>query len=232
VFDWDLLDGASVSSAIALGYGNLYNHGNRSNTCYEIETEQSLLVFKTIRGVEKGEELTVNTTTQLPGVPRGKSESGRGRQHRADIGFRRRVRFALSIPDVCIRDTGTPKGRGAFASRNLLQGEVVAECPVILFKPPFSPPGELKRLVFSWLALVKTSGPYAYALALGCGSLFNHDNPANMRYEPNPENFTLKFFAARSINTGEELTINYNAADGDAHSDNNSWFERARIKPI
>ncbi len=62
--------------------------------------------------------------------------------------------------------------------------------------------------------------------------MYNHDNPANMRYEADKKNLTLKFSAARNIRTGEELTINYNALGGEASSDDNIWFERMNVRPI
>lgn len=54
----------------------------------------------------------------------------------------------------------------------------------------------------------------AHAVALGYGSLFNHDNPASLRYEADPGNLSLRFIATRDIAAGEELTINYNAPQG------------------
>jgi len=138
----------------------------------------------------------------------------------------------LTRSGIYLKHTGTAKGRGVFASRNFSEGEIIEECPVLLFKAPFSPPGDLKRVIFSWLALAKPTNGYISALALGFGSMYNHDNPANMRYEADKKNLTLKFSAARNIRAGEELTINYNARGGEASSDDNIWFERMNVRPI
>ena len=40
-------------------------------------------------------------------------------------------------PDIYVKDTGTEKGRGAFAARRFDKGEVVEECPVIILYKPF-----------------------------------------------------------------------------------------------
>src|SRR6266498_1140278 len=49
-----------TSSAIALGFGSLYRQDGASNMRCEVKTEQPVLVFTTVRSVEKDEELTVD----------------------------------------------------------------------------------------------------------------------------------------------------------------------------
>jgi hypothetical protein len=130
-----------------------------------------------------------------------------------------------------IDDTGTPKGRGVFAVQGFFKGELVEESPVILLEGPFKElPPELKKMVFNWGEL--TGSGKAQALALGYGSLFNHDNPANLRYSPNPENLTMRFYAVREITPGEELSINYNAGGGVAEWNDDNWFQRMGIVPL
>ncbi|MES2355907.1 MAG: SET domain-containing protein-lysine N-methyltransferase [Pseudomonadota bacterium] len=142
------------------------------------------------------------------------------------------VNFRLESRAVYVKDTGTVKGRGVFALRDFFVGEVVEECPVILFNLPFSAlPEALKKSVFSWGVLVSAMKD-SFALALGFGSLYNHDNPATMRYDADSNNLTLKFIAVRKIKAGEELTINYNAIGGGAYWHDDNWFERMKIQPI
>lgn len=137
----------------------------------------------------------------------------------------------LSPPSAHIEDTGTPKGKGVFTERSLVEGEIVEVCPVVLFRRPFgSLPEEARTLVFCWSAL--TGEPDTHALALGYGSMYNHDNPANLRCEADRERTLLRFIAARPIARGEELTVNYNAVGGGAEWHDNNWFERMNIKPI
>jgi SET domain-containing protein len=46
-------------------------------------------------------------------------------------------------------------------------------------------------------------------LALGVGSLFNHSSTPNLDYRVDPVNLIVRFFAARDIETDEELFIFY-----------------------
>lgn len=128
-----------------------------------------------------------------------------------------------------IRDTGTEKGRGVFATRPIAPGEVIEICPVVLVQWNEIPEA-LKLIAFNWSQLTK-SAPTS-GIVLGWGSMYNHGNPANVRYVANPTNCTLAFSAARQIEIGEELTINYNESYGDIHSSEDIWFENRGIAPI
>ena len=46
--------------AISLGYGSLYNHSYEPNARYEKDFLNSRILFKSIRPIRKGEEITVN----------------------------------------------------------------------------------------------------------------------------------------------------------------------------
>lgn len=133
--------------------------------------------------------------------------------------------------DVYVGDTGTPKGRGVFAGRNYEEGEIVEVCPVIIMEQPLNTlPEVLKTNVFNWGVLAKTQT--SFAIALGFGSMYNHDNPSNMRYEAKSEQRILVFSTVRPVLKGEELTINYNALGGGPIWDSDHWFEDSNIKPI
>lgn len=136
-----------------------------------------------------------------------------------------------TLPDVCVRNTGTAKGRGVFALRAFVAGEVVEACPAVPLRTPYKRlPDDIKSIVFYWEGPAGESA--TTALALGYGSLYNHDNPANMRYEIERAARLIRFIAVRDINAGEELTVNYNADDGAPVSDDDWWFEEKKIKPI
>jgi len=158
-------------------------------------------------------------------------------------------------PDVYVKDTGMPKGRGVFASRRFHANEIVEISPVVvvphpiattttsrlkapgitMFRPNPSVKVEIKFvkefgvLMFAWDRLARI--PDTSALALGYGSLYNSANPANMRFEADPAELTLRFIAAREIQADEELTINYNALGGGAESKDQNWFVRMNITP-
>jgi hypothetical protein len=137
----------------------------------------------------------------------------------------------LQSPDVYVADTGTAKGRGVFARRDFSQDELVEECAVILCPVAFlTLPEGIQKVAFNWGVLAHTTD--CHAVALGFGSIYNHANPANMRYLANPQHSTLQFIAVRGIRAGEELTINYNAIGGGACWHDNNWFERMNVRPV
>lgn len=141
------------------------------------------------------------------------------------------MKDTIYAPQVYIKDTGTAKGRGAFAQRDFAEGDVVEQCPVIILLRPFAQlPPRLKTMVFNWGNLAKTTP--SHALALGFGSLYNHDNPANLRYEADAENQAIRYVAVRGIKQDEELTINYNAGGGSPVSEQDTWFQQHNIVPL
>jgi hypothetical protein len=132
---------------------------------------------------------------------------------------------------VELRSTGTAKGRGVFALESFREGAVVEACPVVVFDTPADfLPEVLDRLMFDWGALAGV--PDTAALALGYGSLYNDDNPANMRYEALPTAAMLRFIAVRDIEADEELTINYSAHGGGPTWRDDNWFERKNVRPL
>ncbi|MFN0182280.1 MAG: SET domain-containing protein-lysine N-methyltransferase [Aquabacterium sp.] len=134
----------------------------------------------------------------------------------------------IQLPEVVVRDTGTPTGRGAYAGRDFAPDELVEACPVVLFNGSFgSVPDAVRKLLFNWGHLAGTSA--MHCLALGYGSLYNHANPANMRYEADAGLGLLRFRASRAIASGEELTINYNAVGGGSQSAEDTWFNRMGV---
>jgi len=141
------------------------------------------------------------------------------------------MKTTIQPPEVYVKDTGTEKGRGAFAIRDFKEGELVEECPVIILLRPIDLlPPRLKTMVFNWGALTKSSA--SSALSLGFGSMYNHANPACLRYEANPENQSMRYIAVRDIKKNEELTINYNEGGGSHVSEKDTWFEGRGIKLI
>ena len=132
---------------------------------------------------------------------------------------------------VELRDTGTPKGRGVFALQAFREGEVIEVSPVVIFETPSEAlPEAIDSLVFDWGVLANKPG--TDALALGYGSLYNDDNPANMRYEAIPSEAVLRFIAVRDIKADEELTINYSARGGGATWHDDNWFDGKKVTPV
>jgi len=135
------------------------------------------------------------------------------------------------LASVELRDTGTPKGRGVFALQAFRVGDIIEVCPVVIFATPSETlPEAIDNLMFDWGVLANKPG--TDALALGYGSLYNDDNPANMRYEAIPSEAVLRFIAVRDIKADEELTINYSARGGGATWHDDNWFDHKNLTPV
>ena len=91
-------------------------------------------------------------------------------------------------------------------------------------------PEEVRKLVYDWGGLAGM--PDTHALALGYGSLYNHGNPASLRYGADEAGLLLRLVAVRDVAAGEELTINYNAEGGEPVSGDDYWFEMNGVTPI
>ena len=110
------------------------------------------------------------------------------------------------------------KGRGVFARRAILKGEVIERVPTLIMTLDEYAQGlarsPLKDYCFGW-------GIDRVALALGYGSIYNHSYRPNARYD-DVEPATKAFVALRAIARGEEITINYNGRPG---SRAKVWFD-------
>jgi len=112
------------------------------------------------------------------------------------------------------------KGRGIFAQRKLLKGETIEEAPVVVI--PHSQIEHLDRTVLGDYYFVWGDDEEQAAIALGTCSLCNHSYRPNTVFRLNRDKLTIEFVAARGIEAGEEITINYN---GDPNSKKPIWFE-------
>jgi hypothetical protein len=104
-------------------------------------------------------------------------------------------------------------GRGVFATRRFAEGDVVETCPTVQV-PDSDVTGVLRDYVFT---SVKQRD---VVLALGYGMLYNHSAEPNLEYEQvDPGSIT--FFALRTVQPGEELTIDYGE----------EWWETRGVEP-
>ena len=103
------------------------------------------------------------------------------------------------------------RGRGVFARKMIPAGTIIERVPMLVF-----PDSEIQNddgvtalyhYCFEW-------GPGTVALALGCGSIYNHSYSPNARYDDIAQR-TKTFSAIKDIQPGEEITINYNGDPDD-----------------
>ncbi len=102
-------------------------------------------------------------------------------------------------------------GRGVFASVDIRKGEVIEICPILIFSDKDNT-NVLKTKLQSY---VYEYGKNGSMFALGFGSLYNHQNQANAKYElmehqglPEQNN-ELYITALKAISKNEEILINY-----------------------
>jgi SET domain-containing protein len=110
-------------------------------------------------------------------------------------------------PRLEVRATET-KGRALFALEPIAPGAEIVRCPALVI-----PQGH-------WRAIEPTIvGDYCFrwdsgaALALGLGSICNHDPEPNAEVVADPARTELVFRALRAIAAGEEITIAYRDRD-------------------
>lgn len=143
------------------------------------------------------------------------------------------MKNVIDVPCVFIKSTNSARGSGVFAARSFDEGEVVEVSPMLILEMNFdSLPELLKSYVFDWSSLTGGEADQQQGLIFGYGSMYNHDNPANMRYEADAHERVMRYIATQKIQQGDELTINYNAWGGAPVSDHENWFDERGMSPI
>lgn len=116
----------------------------------------------------------------------------------------------------------TGKGRGVFSRKNIPQGFLLEEAPVVVMPEKdrsYLDKTLLHDYIFEWHA----RGEKGCCMALGYVPVYNHACPSNCEYEMDYEAETIRVYTVRAIEAGEELTINYN---GDFDAAGKLWFEQ------
>ena len=114
-------------------------------------------------------------------------------------------------------------GRGVFAAKLVLKGEIIESCPVVEItekEVSLLRKTELKNYYFLWGSDLKK-----VAVCFGFGSLYNHSYSPNATYNKRLKEKLIDFVALKDINKDEEITVNYNFGQPDDKSP--LW-----IKPI
>jgi uncharacterized protein len=133
-------------------------------------------------------------------------------------------RYVVPVPgDPNIRDvrmgTVERRGRGMFACRKFLKGELIERAPVIPINEkqwPFAQKTILSDYAFDWGEHDEQA-----AIALGYVSIYNHSYSPNAQLEELLDELMMEVVAIRDIPPGEEVTINYN---GDPANQDPLWF--------
>lgn len=93
-------------------------------------------------------------------------------------------------------------GKGVFALHPIKNGELIEEAPYIQV------PKDLLQTepLCDYLFMIDDE---RCAIVFGYGSIYNHNNQPNLKYETDPVKKCMCYYAKRDINPGEELTVTY-----------------------
>ena len=97
---------------------------------------------------------------------------------------------------------GGENGHGVLSCDYIDAGEIVEECPYIELDNDAVKISPLNNYLFR-------IDDGKYALALGAGSLYNHKNQPNIKYEIDENKKVIRFRAIREILPSEELFVSY-----------------------
>lgn len=123
------------------------------------------------------------------------------------------------LPSLYIDDTEN-KGLGVFTDKVIVAGTIIEESPVIVMRSEdriHIDKTLLHDYIFEWEPVDKK----LCCMALGYIPIYNHDSNANCEHTMDYKHNTIFIKAMRDIDTGEELTINYN---GDWNNKQSVWF--------
>ncbi|HLO88677.1 MAG TPA: SET domain-containing protein [Nostocaceae cyanobacterium] len=111
------------------------------------------------------------------------------------------------------------KGRGVFAQKRFVKGEIIQKAPVVVI--PAAEVGLIDQTIL---------GNYYYdwenaaaAIAFGLVSLINHSYQPNTYYVKKFTEKAIEYIALQDIEVGEEITANYNNGCPDDQSP--LWFD-------
>lgn len=101
--------------------------------------------------------------------------------------------------------------RGVFALIPIQKGELIERCPVIEISADDTAHITEESLV-TYMYFFGEKKERS-ALALGCGSIYNHTNTPNAMYKEIQKEKVIEFWAIKDIKKGEEITVNYGQAN-------------------
>jgi SET domain-containing protein len=119
------------------------------------------------------------------------------------------------------------RGRGVVALRKIEAGRLIERSPVLII-PPVQRAAVDDTIIFTYVFmwehdtieedLYKHEG--RSAIALGCTSLLSHSYAPNCRFVRHIDQLFIDVYAERTIQAGEELTIDYQMT---------LWFEPVQL---
>jgi len=117
-------------------------------------------------------------------------------------------------------------GRGMFAARKFMKGELIERAPVIAIdakKWPSAAKTILSDYAFDW----GENDEHA-AISLGYISIYNHSYSPNAQLEQMEDELMMDIIAIKDIEAGEQIMVNYN---GEPTNQDPLWFSQRTAKP-
>jgi len=111
------------------------------------------------------------------------------------------------------------KGRGVFTAQAIAADSIIEICQVLILpkhENPIIHKTSLHDYYFLWGEDLDR-----FAIALGYGSLYNHEVNPNANFILDLANDTIDIIAIKDIEAGEEITINYHGEPG---CEDELWF--------
>ncbi len=124
----------------------------------------------------------------------------------------------MQIPGLYIAPS-EGRGKGVFTAGGLDKGDLIEICPLLIV-----PPKQLAAIHQTFLHDYYFLWPEpkgSAAIALGFGSIYNHQSPPNAKVHFDLSNQTIEMHCISDISAGGEIFIDYN--DGDEKNDG-LWF--------
>jgi SET domain-containing protein len=100
------------------------------------------------------------------------------------------------------------KGLGVFAKEKIFNGEIIETTPLVKIDVPYS-----SKALFDYRFYYPKQGDNRiYVVALGYGSLYNHNEQNNADWREGGD-MIFEFFSLRDIEPGEEIYLKYGGSN-------------------
>lgn len=102
-------------------------------------------------------------------------------------------------------------GRGVFAKKSIEKGDIIEECPVILFNQEYK---SIENYYFRWSEKEDIN-----ALPLGYALLYNHADTPNAEWRIDPDKNLFIIRALYNISSDDEIFVDYS----------DKWFQARKL---
>jgi len=127
---------------------------------------------------------------------------------------KRKNRGNIIVPEKITIKESPVHNQGVFAIKDILEGEIVEKCPLLLFdwRAKYQSDPIMKQYMWTNISCkckdCKMHSPMVY-IPLGYGSLYNHSESPNVIVEIDWIEQTATFKTIKTVLIGEELFVNY-----------------------